>query len=139
MTQPLDLDAAECRSRISEGGVGRVAFTGPDGPEIFPVNFTVVDHAVLFRTSTDSLLGRLVDGSTVAFETDKLNERSRSAWSVIVKGVAEIVDDDEAIDRIQVAGRDPNPWATDQRQIYVRIPWTQITGRQVGPEALWGS
>jgi len=30
----VDMSAQECRDRLSAGGVGRVAFCGPDGPQI---------------------------------------------------------------------------------------------------------
>ena len=37
--------------------IGRVGMSMPDGPQIFPVNFSVVEDSVIFRTTPYSVLG----------------------------------------------------------------------------------
>ena len=136
MTTPRELDHVECAERIADGGIGRIAFDTPEGPEIYPVNFTVDNHAVYFRTTPYSRLGRLVDGKNVAFEVDQLNWSTRRGWSVVVKGRAEVLDDPYEVDRLRMLGHEPRPWAQGVRLLYVQLTWKEISGREVGEEWL---
>ena len=45
------LDEDECLRLISPGGVGRLAFSGRYGLTVFPVNYTVHDGSIMFRTA----------------------------------------------------------------------------------------
>lgn len=139
ITPPRELDHVECAERIADGGIGRIAFATPEGPEIFPVNFTVDSHAIHFRTTPYSRLGRLIDRKDVAFEVDQPNWSSRRAWSVVLKGRAEILDDPDEVDELRERGHDPHPWAQGIRLLYVRVAWKEITGREVGEEWLASS
>lgn len=139
MNTPRELDHVECAERIRDGGIGRIAFATPEGPEIFPVNFTVDTHAIHFRTTPHSRLGQLVNGKDVAFEVDHLNWSSRTGWSVIVKGRAEVIDDPDEVDQLRDQGHEPRPWAEGLRLLYVRIAWKEISGRAVGGEWLSSS
>jgi nitroimidazol reductase NimA-like FMN-containing flavoprotein (pyridoxamine 5'-phosphate oxidase superfamily) len=139
MTTPRELDHVECAELISDGGIGRIAFATPEGPEIYPVNFTVDSHAIHFRTTAYSRLGRIVDGKDVAFEVDHLNWSTRQGWSVVLKGRAEVIDDPDEVDRLRELGHEPQPWAQGMRRLYVRIAWKEITGREVGEEWLGSS
>lgn len=78
------LDPAECMRLITPGGVGRVGYTGAQGPEIVPVNFAVINEAVVFRTLSGGVLERLA-GDRVAFEVDRIDEATRSGWNVLVQ------------------------------------------------------
>jgi Pyridoxamine 5'-phosphate oxidase/Response regulator receiver domain len=53
-----ELDENECLYLISPGGVGRIAYTGRFGPAVLPVNYTVRDGAVIFRTAEARTAGR---------------------------------------------------------------------------------
>jgi len=136
MTYPRELTPVECIERISDGGVGRIALVTADGPMIYPVNYHVDGHAIVFRTTPYSSLGALVRSERVAFETDHLNWRAQEGWSVVVKGRAEVIDDPAEVDRLRERGHDPRPWAQGMRRMYVRVPWDEISGRVVGEEWL---
>jgi nitroimidazol reductase NimA-like FMN-containing flavoprotein (pyridoxamine 5'-phosphate oxidase superfamily) len=139
MNTPRELTRAECVQLISEGGIGRVAMCTSTGPMIYPVNFHVDGHAVLFRTTAYSSLGTLVRNERVAFEADHLNWRAQEGWSVVVKGRAEVVDDPDEVDMIRERGHEPHPWAQGMRRLYIRIRWDEITGRAVGEEWIGSS
>jgi transcriptional regulator with XRE-family HTH domain len=47
----VELSTEECRARLSTHGVGRLAMSTPTGPVVVPVNYSVVDDAVVFRTA----------------------------------------------------------------------------------------
>jgi uncharacterized protein len=128
----------ECEERLRSqaGGVGRLALCTARGPSIYPVNFAVDGHAVLFRTGAYSDLSTFVRNSEVAFEIDAIDWGTRRGWSVVVKGRAEVVEDPAEIDRLRELGHEPRPWARGLRRTYIRIPWQEITGREVGEEWL---
>jgi uncharacterized protein len=125
----LDMTAQECRARLAGSTVGRVAFCGRRGPQIYPVNYAVDDGDVVFRVAPYTNLGMEVVGSPVAFEVDDLDPESRSGWSVVVSGTAVAVDDPDDLTRLRRRG--PEPWAQGQRQLVVRIASASVTGRQV--------
>jgi hypothetical protein len=66
----------------------------------------------------------------VAFEIDDTEAMSHCGWSVLVVGVARIVEDPATLVR---PGRVPalSPWAGGDRDRFVRIETTVITGRQL--------
>ena len=43
----------------------------------------------------------------------------------------ERVEDDEELDLIKRTW-DPRPWASGSRPLYVRLQWTELTGRRLG-------
>ena len=60
------------------------------------VNCGVLNRQVVFRTSRDSTLGRLANGSNVTFECDDTDPLAESGWSVVVRGrLWAVVDPDE--------------------------------------------
>jgi transcriptional regulator with XRE-family HTH domain len=47
-----ELSADECRALLGTHGVGRIAVTTESGPGIVPVNYSVTDGAIVFRTAS---------------------------------------------------------------------------------------
>ena len=125
----VDMSAQECRDRLARGGVGRVALCGPSGPEIYPVNFAVVDGDIVFRTTPYTAFGRAVVGTEVAFEVDEYDLDGRHGWSVVVKGTATAEDDPDEVIRLRRVG--PRPWPAGQRPLFMRLRPRTISGRQV--------
>jgi nitroimidazol reductase NimA-like FMN-containing flavoprotein (pyridoxamine 5'-phosphate oxidase superfamily) len=126
-----EFDRAECLTLLRAGVTGRVAVSTPTGPHILPVNYSVRDEATLVRTTAYSLLGTYGRGSVVAFEIDQFDHENHRGWSVLVRGRAESVDDAEELAEIQRTWG-PRPWASGQRNLMLRIPWTEISGRRLG-------
>lgn len=130
MAEPLELTVDECRTLLQEGGVGRVGFTTPSGPRIVPVNFVVADGSIVFRTTPYSELGTYGWRSDLAFETDQLDHATRSGWSVVAVGRAEMFDDPRDVRQIQSAVS-LWPWAGGRRHLYLRFRWRDLTGRRL--------
>ncbi|MFF4585399.1 pyridoxamine 5'-phosphate oxidase family protein [Streptomyces sp. NPDC001388] len=126
-----DLDPEECRARLGTHGVGRVAVSAPDGPAVVPVNYDVVDDAVVFRTAPDSAPASAV-GREVAFEVDHVDETMSQGWSVLVVGPARAVTEPDAV-RELAARAHTSPWAGGERDLWVSIRPTRVTGRRVLP------
>ncbi|AKH87137.1 XRE family transcriptional regulator [Streptomyces sp. CNQ-509] len=124
-----DLGPDECRRLLSASGVGRVAVSTPQGPAVVPVNYEVVDEAIAYRTAPDSVPAAAV-GSEVAFEVDHLDEALGQGWSVLVVGPARVVTDPGAVRRL-AEGAHAAPWAGGEREMWVSIRPTRITGRRI--------
>ncbi|MFF5213085.1 pyridoxamine 5'-phosphate oxidase family protein [Streptosporangium sp. NPDC000396] len=129
------LEAEECLRLIAPGGVGRVAFNEPGGLAILPVNYVLHDNSVLFRTAfggpLDDNLRTGVQGVEfkIAFEVDRIDDANREGWSVLIRGGAHHVSTDD--ERAAAEASDVQPWAGGDRELYIKIDPTEITGRRI--------
>ena len=119
----------ECRRLIAPGGVGRIAFGTLSGPVVLPVNFAVLADTIVIRTAE----GTLIDGHAdekVALEVDHIDEALHQGWSVLVRGQAHRVMHPAELHRLQEDAA-VWPWPGGEREVYVRIIPSQITGRRI--------
>jgi hypothetical protein len=113
---------AECWKLLAESDLGRVAVVRDGRPDIFPVNYEVEGHSVLFRTNMgNKLLGSA--GGYLAFEVDHVDEAARSGWSVVLHGEAVGVE-------AEPEPATPHSWA-GRKDFLVRIDAASITGRRL--------
>lgn len=119
----------EARGLLAGGEVGRVGITIGALPAIFPVNYRVIDGAILFRTAPGSKMSAAAGGAVVAFEVDDYQLADRSGWSVLAVGRAEVVDDPATTRKALDAHLEP--WAEGARTTIVRIEPTFISGRRI--------
>lgn len=118
----------DCVTLLRRVEVGRLAFVHDGEPEVLPVTFGVDRISPVFRTTWGSKLEALARGCVVALEADAVDAVEGVAWSVVVKGRAEIEYDDTSIVRYQALGVPvwvPEP--TDS--FWVRITPSTLTGR----------
>ena len=120
------LDEAACWDLLRQEELGRLAVAVAHRPEIFPVNYAVVDGDIVFRTAEGTKLLSLFIGPEVAFEIDGYDGESGTAWSVVAKGYAVEApvyeqSDDDAFPVF--------PWAATPKTRFVRITPTEVTGR----------
>jgi hypothetical protein len=124
MTEQLDGRASWDLLRRHD--VGRVAVNRRGQPEIYPVNYLVMQGRIRFATAPGAkLFGVLLDGR-VAFEIDGID--GDTAWSVLVKGSAEEVQlspDHSAPPLVPDA-----PWVPTTRDAVVDITPSEVTGRR---------
>ncbi|MEJ7795679.1 MAG: pyridoxamine 5'-phosphate oxidase family protein [Nocardioides sp.] len=131
MSDSRDLSVSECETLLRAGVAGRVALVTPNGPHIVPVNYAVIDGAVVLRTSPYSVLGTYGRDTTLAFEVDQVDHSRQRGWSVVARGRSEAVHDPDEIEHIRQV-RDPRPWISGSRSLFLRLHWTELTGRQLG-------
>ena len=94
MSQPIiELSHLECVELLYTELVGRVAFHTGHGTRIVPVNYAIVDDAIVWRTAAYSELATFGPHVEGAFEVDRFDHEARQGWSVIAYGVIEVVDD----------------------------------------------
>lgn len=131
------LDEAECLRRISPGGIGRIAYQSRFGLAVLPVNYRMLDGAVLFRTAEhspmDEDLRTGIAGADlhVAFEIDDIDAANRQGWSVLIQGAAHLVQPGAEREAALRAGVDP--WPGGERELFVRIVPARMTGRSIVP------
>jgi hypothetical protein len=86
---------------------------------------------VIIRTSPYSLLGTYGRDTTLAFEVDQFDYDNQRGWSVVARGRSEIVQDAGQLDHIREVWA-PRPWASGIRSLFVRLRWSELTGRTLG-------
>jgi nitroimidazol reductase NimA-like FMN-containing flavoprotein (pyridoxamine 5'-phosphate oxidase superfamily) len=129
MTRWAELTREECFGLLAGEHLGRVALTDDRGPVVFPVNFVLDRHTVVFRTEPGTKLDAAARGGRVCFEVDKADEATRTGWSVLVRGEAIEVTDEAELSRLRRLTSPP--WAPGRRNHYVRILPATLTGRRI--------
>lgn len=125
----MEMTTEVCQRLIRKSFLGRVALCAADGPHIVPVNYSIVDDFVVFRTSPYSVVGTFGRNSMLAFEVDHIDPDEKYSWSIVVRGRCQWVDNPDTIASIEASGT--APWASGSRHLYLRLPMTDITGRQL--------
>ncbi|MFH8448067.1 pyridoxamine 5'-phosphate oxidase family protein [Streptomyces fungicidicus] len=126
-----ELEPEECRALLSTHGVGRVAVTTAEGPAVVPVNYEVVDDAIVFRTVPGAVPAAAV-GAEVAFEVDRVDEAMSRGWSVLAVGPARAVTEPGEARRLTERAH-TTPWAGGERELWVSIRPARLTGRRITP------
>lgn len=127
--QVHELTKAECFELLAGQHLGRVGVVDDRGPVVFPVNFILDRHTVVFRTEPGTKLHAAARRGRVCFEVDGTDTAARTGWSVLVRG--EIT---EVTDRAELARLRELPllaWAPGARDRYVRILPAVLTGRRI--------
>jgi nitroimidazol reductase NimA-like FMN-containing flavoprotein (pyridoxamine 5'-phosphate oxidase superfamily) len=131
-----ELDEAESLQLIAHGGIGRIAYESRFGPAVLPVNYQWHDGAIVFRTARHGALDEdlqtgIAGGEyKVAFEIDEIDTARRQGWSVLIQGPAHHVSEAERDAAIEAG---VEPWPAGDRELFVRIIPTHITGRRISP------
>ena len=123
------LTPAECRTLLGDGGIGRVVFSDPRGPVAFPVNYRMAGDDIVFRTAEMSSLRGAGYAARVSFEVDHIDDAMRQGWSVLATGSAHEVLDAEELRGLE--DLDVEPWAGEDRPVYLRITPTSVSGRRI--------
>lgn len=130
-----ELSDAESLRLIGQAEIGRIGFTGRFGPVVIPVNYRLVDGAVVIRTEEYGHLAEdLRTGITgaeykVAFEVDDTDPATRTGWSVLIQGAVHHVDDEGERASLLAVGLEP--WVGGERALFLRIVPSLITGRRI--------
>ena len=115
----------ECWEQLGQETLGRIAVSAAGVVDIFPVNYVVDGHTLLFRTAPGTKLLELAINDRVAFEVD--GHTDDQAWSIVVKGRAERVERQSEIDAADELGLEP--WIPTLKYRWVRIRPDEVTGR----------
>ncbi|MEO6943741.1 MAG: pyridoxamine 5'-phosphate oxidase family protein [Lacisediminihabitans sp.] len=125
-----ELTPDECWELLGDNGVGRLgtaivdATTGAVSPDIYPMNYTVNERAILFRSAPGGKLIDLTKQPSVVFQTD--GRRRRTYWSVVTHGQATRLGFDSEIEASGI--RDLKATHPTDKWNYFRIDVREITG-----------
>jgi uncharacterized protein len=125
----MALSHTECTGLLRTVQVGRAIFTFRALPAVVLITYALDRGALLMWTAADTRLAAAADNSVIAFEADEIDAATRSGWSVVVTGLAEIVRD--PIERANAEALVIS-WAPGIRDVLVRLPMAVVTGRRVG-------
>jgi nitroimidazol reductase NimA-like FMN-containing flavoprotein (pyridoxamine 5'-phosphate oxidase superfamily) len=124
----FQLSIDQCWSLLESEVLGRVALIVDGHPEVFPVNFVLLRRAVVFRTAGGTKLWGAMTAKPLAFEIDGYDAHEETAWSVVARGEAELLEeqaDKDAVDELLL-----EPWQPGEKNYYVRLAPKALTGRR---------
>lgn len=124
------LDPDDCVALLRSTPVGRIAFVHEDHLTVLPVTYAWTDDAIVFRTLDGEKLQAADQFQDVAFEVDEWDVRTHSGWSVLVRGVAEHIEEWSEIEHLEQT--DLVPWVHEEwRRMWVKVIPNEITGRRI--------
>lgn len=125
------LERQTCFNLMATRDIGRVAFTieGDAAPTVLPVNYTLLNDTVIFRSTLAGTIMRYARGYA-AFQVDHFDDERREGWSVLASGRCRWVRDSGELERIP-QGRLPQPWVEGPRDQVLKITPARLTGREI--------
>jgi uncharacterized protein len=127
------LHLGDCYGLLESVPVGRIGFIERGEVVMLPVNFLLDGQDVVFTTGRGAKLSAIEVGQYVGFEADAYDPATRTGWSVVVSGLAEVVDSDAEAARLDGLGL--VSWAGTADKVWVRIRPNSINGRRINPGA----
>jgi len=122
------LGPPECKRLLAMAAtlerIGRIGVATDQAPVVVPVNFTVHDEEIHIRLGA-GFISQSADGSLVAFEVDQVDSVNGWAWSVLVRGLATVMDSAVAED-LEAAGA---PLVPEPGHLILVIRPDLLTGR----------
>lgn len=123
------LSRAECLDLLATATLGRVGVSIGALPVVLPVNYGVLDGDLVFRTVEGTKLAGAAANAVVAFEVDAVDGAGAVAWSVLVVGRSDIVED--AAERAAAEAVIPATWLPTDPAHVVRVHADRVSGRRV--------
>jgi nitroimidazol reductase NimA-like FMN-containing flavoprotein (pyridoxamine 5'-phosphate oxidase superfamily) len=125
-----DIDRAECLRLLGERGLGRIAVVARGRPVIFPVNFALVDDAIVICIRRGGDLDGATSNMAAAFEIDSEDNIYHEGWSVLAIG--RCIHLPPSVELVRQAERiGLSPWAGGDRNLFVRVSIDEISGRRI--------
>jgi nitroimidazol reductase NimA-like FMN-containing flavoprotein (pyridoxamine 5'-phosphate oxidase superfamily) len=84
------IPAEECYRLLATHEIGRIVVNAERYPLILPVNYGLDGTTLVIRTHPGTLQ-QAAEHANLTFEVDDIDRRTRTGWSVIVRGQAEEV------------------------------------------------
>jgi nitroimidazol reductase NimA-like FMN-containing flavoprotein (pyridoxamine 5'-phosphate oxidase superfamily) len=123
-----DLAERECIELLASRVLGRVAVVVEGAARVYPVNYLLDGHDVVFRTDEGTKLDAAHRRALATFEVDDSDPMYHTGWSVMATGWLETVSEPQELHRMQ--GLPIRAWGRDGRH-WVRMPITSISGRRI--------
>lgn len=115
----------ECWERLAGHELGRLVTSVAGVLDIFPVNYVVDGHSIVFRTAEGTKLTELTINDQVLFEVDHYTDER--VWSVVVRGTAARLETSAEVDAADSLPL--TPWIPTLKYNYVRVTADSLSGR----------
>ena len=133
------IDKDECFDLLRYQGIGRIAFHDDAKIVVFPINYQLIGHAVVFLTGDGSIWNTAIRHKDATFEVDESDGNFQTGWSVMVSGKLRIYE--ELTDQNDMSRFTHRPWAKGAKQHAVTIEPHAVTGRVIShgirPDIRW--
>jgi hypothetical protein len=117
-----------------KGAIGRLAVSQDQAPLVAPANFTYQDRYLVIDLGPGTMFEAAAN-KLVAFEVDEIDHNAGVAWSVLVRGLAIVLDrESECALGVKVS---PTPLVSNVGTATLAIRADVVTGRRF-PTALKG-
>lgn len=139
-TPPVEnLSFDDCWELLADDTLGRLAVVVDGHPEIFPVNYVVHRRSIVFRTAGGTKLWGAAAERPAALEIDGYDPATELAWSVVVRGNTEVIQDQADRDAVDSLGLEP--WQPGEKGYYIRLNAKAMTGRrfQAAKPDIWNT
>ena len=123
------LEPAEALRLLGEVQVGALAFSMLGTPHVEVVNFVLDGDEPVFRIGSSAKLAAVGRGHAFALHVNRVDEHTRTGWSVTLTGHVRVVRGAEATRLAALVA----PWAGGSRPYVVRMAVHQIEGRVLAP------
>jgi hypothetical protein len=121
-----ELSDAESWLLLDSSAFGHLGLSVDDRPDIFPINYVCLDRRIVFRTAAGAKLSTLLHNRFAVFEADDRSDTG--AWSVVVKGIAMVLDSPDEIRDADLA--EWPTWVPTAPYVYVKIEPENVRGRR---------
>ncbi len=126
----------QCWDLLGTNQIGRLAVVVAGRPDIFPVNYVVHEGEIYFRTAEGSKLASVMAHREVAFEIDGYDGATNEAWSVVLSGMARVLNHDAEVEAAESLPL--FPWNLAPKHRFVAIEPTEMSGRKFLAEGRQG-
>lgn len=128
------LTVEECWERLRDEEFARLAFHLVGEVYLLPINYATDGRRLYFRTAQGSKLLGVTMNQDVALEIDHYDDDAESAWSVVVRGSAEVLHGHaaEVVETLPLRS-----WVPTAKYIVVAIAPTEVTGRSFRLSRPW--
>lgn len=125
------IDENECLELLKRVEYGRVAVVTADGrPQIFPVNFAVHGHSVVFVTGS-AVMQAWAPLGHLAFEADYVDPATHEGWDVVVSGEGADITDSRDTLSLAVRGSAIKSWAPGRKDHWISVLNPHFSGRRL--------
>ena len=133
------IDKDECFELLKYPEIGRLGFHDGTKIVVFPVNYTLVNHTIVFLTGPGAKVEAARRRKEATFEVDEIDGNFREGWSVMVFGkLGHYQTLSAPSDATQYTCR---PWARGVKPYALAVEPVTMTGRRIShgpmPDTPW--
>lgn len=110
------------------GGIGRIGLVDEGRVVIQPVNYRMLDNDVLLQIGPGMMLEAAIRQTLVSFEVDRVDTSQGNAWSVLMHGLATVIDRDSGA--VGARPAEAAPLVPEPGTSLVRIRTEVLSGRR---------